>query len=34
MAQVKAGAKDAFRKAPDRAMVKARVKAVLKMSMY
>ena len=31
-AQVKAGVKDVFRKAPDRVMVKARVKAVLKMS--
>ena len=31
-AQVKAGVKDAFGKAPDRAMVKARVKAVLQMS--
>ena len=27
-AQVKAGVKDAFRKAPDRAMVKVRVKSV------
>ena len=30
--QVKAGVKDAFRKAPDRAMVKVRAKAILKMS--
>ena len=29
---VKAGVKNAFKKAPDRAMVKARAKAVFKMS--
>ena len=31
-AQVKAGMKDAFRKVPDRAMVKVQVKAILKIS--